>query len=66
MSQPFDEKSAADRPDDVGDPVREADLARVLEVVPRGTFALCALAVALTLIGWLVVYGIFLTRGPVS
>ncbi len=66
MSQPYDEKSAADQPANVADSVREDDLARVLEIVPRGTIVLCAIAVALTLIGWLAVYGIFLSRGPVS
>lgn len=63
----YDEPSAADRPEDVSDPVREADLERVLNDVPRGAFALCAIAVALLLACWLAIYfGIFLPRGPVS
>ncbi|MET0984706.1 MAG: cytochrome c oxidase subunit 2A [Steroidobacteraceae bacterium] len=61
------EPSAADLPQDVADSVREDDLQRVLNDVPRGAFALCGLAVALVLIFWLAVYfGVFLPRGPVS
>jgi hypothetical protein len=61
------EPSAADRPQNVADSVREDDLQRVLSDVPRGAFALCALAVALVLIFWLAIYfGVFLPRGPVS
>ena len=63
----YDEPSAADRPNQVADEVRETDLERVLSTVPRGTLALCGLAVALLLIFWLFIYfGIFLPRGPVS
>ncbi|MET0657207.1 MAG: cytochrome c oxidase subunit 2A [Steroidobacteraceae bacterium] len=61
------EPSAADQPQDVADSVREDDLQRVLNDVPRGAFALCGLAVALVLIFWLAIYfGVFLPRGPVS
>ena len=61
------EPSAADRPQNVADLVTEDDLQRVLNDVPRGAFALCALAVALVLIFWLAIYfGVFLPRGPVS
>jgi hypothetical protein len=63
----YPEPSAAARPQDVADDVREDDLQRVLQVVPRGAFALCAIAVALLIIFWLAIYfGIFLPRGPVS
>ncbi|HKQ84669.1 MAG TPA: cytochrome c oxidase subunit 2A [Steroidobacteraceae bacterium] len=61
------EPSAADQPQNVADSVGEDDLQRVLHDVPRGAFALCALAVALVLIFWLAIYfGVFLPRGPVS
>jgi hypothetical protein len=63
----FDEPSAAQQPINVGDPVREQDLERVLEQVPRGAWALCGLAMALVLLCWLAIYfGVFLPRGPVS
>jgi hypothetical protein len=62
-----DEPSAAQRPENVADPVLEAELERILKEVPRGTFALCGIAVALLLICWLLIYfGVFLPRGPVS
>ena len=61
------EPSAADQPQDVADSVGEDDLQRALKDVPRGAFALCAIAVALLMIFWLVVYfRVFLPRGPVS
>lgn len=63
----YPEPSAAARPQDVADDVREEDLLRVLQDVPRGAFALCAIAVALLIILWLAIYfGVFLPRGPVS
>jgi len=63
----YAEPSAAARPYDVADDVREDDLERVLEDVPRGALALCVIAVALVLLFWLAIYfGIFLARGPVS
>ena len=66
-TQPYQEKSAADRPVDVADPVDEAQLALALQQVPRGALVLCGIAVGLTLIAWLAVYfGVFLPRGPVS
>ena len=62
-----DEPSAAQRAGDVSDPVKEADLERVLEDVPRGAFALCGIAVAILLACWLAIYfGVFLPRGPVG
>jgi hypothetical protein len=63
----YTEPSAAARPGNVGDAVKEDDLQRVLKDVPRGALALCGIAVALVLIFWLAIYfGIFLPRGPVS
>ena len=63
----YAEPSAADRSQDVADPITEADLERVLHEVPRGAFAVAAIGVALLLAGWLALYfGLFLPRGPVS
>ena len=63
----YAEFSTADPPHNVGDPVAEADLERVLHEVPRGAFAVAAVGVALLLAGWLWLYfGLFLPRGPVS
>jgi len=63
----IDQPSAAARPGDVSDPVREADLERVLKTVPSGALALCAIAVTLLLAAWLFVYfGVFIPRGPVG
>jgi hypothetical protein len=43
------------------------DLERVMQEVPRGAFALAALAVGVLLVGWLLVYFlVFLPRGMVS
>ena len=46
-----DEPSAADRPEHVADPVREADLERVMKDVPRGALAISTLAVIVLLPG---------------
>lgn len=63
----YDEPSAADRPEDVSDPVREADLERILQEVPRGALALSGIAVGIMLICWLAIYfGVFIPRGPVG
>lgn len=63
----YDEPSAAHRPEDVADEVREDDLMRVMREVPRGAAWLCAIAVTLMLVFWLAIYfGVFLPRGPVS
>lgn len=52
-----------DEPDYIGD----ADLEKVLQVVPRGAAALAGAAVAVILIAWLLVYFlVFLPRGPVN
>lgn len=63
----YDQPSAADLPEDVSDPVREADLERVLRDVPRGALALCAVALFILLACWLAIYfGVFIPRGPVA
>jgi predicted lipase len=63
----YDEPSAADRPEDVADPVREDDLERVLQEVPRGALAVSGTAVGIMLICWLAIYfGVFIPRGPVG
>lgn len=52
--------------DDVGR-AREADLDKVLAVVPRGAAALAGAAVVLILVAWLLIYFlVFLPRGPVN
>ena len=52
--------------DEVGH-VREADLERVMGVVPRGAAALAGTAVVIILLGWLLIYFlVFLPRGPVN
>lgn len=63
----YDEPSVADRPEDVSDPVFEAELERVLEDVPRGTLVLSGIAVGILMICWLAIYfGVFVPRGPVG
>jgi hypothetical protein len=43
------------------------DLERVMQDVPRGAFALAALAVGVLLVAWLLIYFfVFLPRGMVS
>jgi hypothetical protein len=52
--------------DDVGH-AREADLERVMAVVPRGAAAIAGAAVVLILLAWLLMYFlVFLPRGPVN
>lgn len=52
---------------DEDDPISEADLERVLAVVPRGAAAVAGGAVLLTIAAWLLVYlFVFLPRGPVN
>jgi hypothetical protein len=59
--------SAAERPEDVANPVVEPALEEVLKTVPRGAFALAGIAMGLLLLAWLAVYFfVFLARGPVS
>ncbi|MCW5714493.1 MAG: hypothetical protein KIT43_08295 [Bauldia sp.] len=53
--------------DDEADDVRDADLERVMTVVPRGAAALAGAAVVLILLAWLLIYFlVFLPRGPVN
>jgi len=47
--------------------ISDADLERVLHIVPRGAFVLTSLAVGILLIAWLAVYFfVFLPRGPIG
>jgi hypothetical protein len=47
--------------------VSEADLERVLRLVPKGALVLTSLAVGILLLAWLAVYFfVFLPRGPIS
>ncbi len=53
--------------DDEDSPVADAELERVLEEVPRGTFALVGAAMLLLLAGYFYVYlFVFLPRGMVG
>jgi len=52
---------------DTPDEIAEIDLARVMQTVPIGAGALAGGAVALLVLGWLVIYlFIFLPRGTVG
>lgn len=63
----YREPSAADRPEDVADDVREADLEQVLKFVPRGALALAGIMVVILILAWLFIYfGVFIPRGPVN
>ena len=62
-----DQPSAADDPAEVADDVDEAALARVMRTVPLGAAVLAGGAVALLVIGYLLIYLlIFLPRGAVG
>lgn len=62
-----DQPSAADSPFEVADEVDEAALAQVMRVVPLGAGVLAGGAVALLVLGYLVVYLlVFLPRGTVG
>ncbi|HEY5125797.1 MAG TPA: hypothetical protein VIJ35_00600 [Bradyrhizobium sp.] len=62
-----DQPSSASRPEDVSNPVDEAELEHVLETVPRGAFALAGIALGLLMLAWLAIYFfVFLPRGPVG
>jgi hypothetical protein len=53
--------------DDTPDEIAESDLARVMQTVPLGAGALAGGAVALLVLGWLIIYlFIFLPRGIVG
>jgi hypothetical protein len=52
---------------DGGDGISQAELERVLRIVPKGAFALAGLAVGALILAWLGVYFfVFLPRGPVG
>ena len=62
-----DQPSAADSPFEVADEVDEAHLARVMQVVPLGAGVLAGTAVALLVLGYLLIYLlVFLPRGTVG
>ena len=63
----FDQPSASDSPDEVGDEVDQAALARVMLVVPLGAGVLAGAAVALLVLGYLAIYLlVFIPRGTVG
>lgn len=62
-----DEPSAADSASEVADEVDEAALARVMRVVPLGAAVLAGSAVALLVVGYLLIYIlVFIPRGTVG
>jgi hypothetical protein len=59
--------SAADSPLDVADEVDEAALAAAMRYVPLGTGVLAGAAVALLVLGYLLIYAlVFIPRGTVG
>ena len=62
-----DQPSAADDPAEVADDIDEAALARVMRTVPLGAAVLAGSAVALLVIGYLLIYLlIFIPRGTIG
>jgi len=62
-----DQASASDSPFEVADDVDEAALARVMRVVPLGAGVLAGGAVALLVLGYLLIYLlVFIPRGTVG
>jgi hypothetical protein len=62
-----DQPSSADTPFDVADDVNEAELARVMRIVPLGAGVLAGTAVALIVLGYMLIYLlVFLPRGSVG
>ena len=62
-----DQPSAAHNPADIADDVDEAALARVMRTVPLGAAVLAGGAVALLVIGYLLIYLlIFIPRGTIG
>jgi hypothetical protein len=62
-----DQPSAADDPTEVADDVDDAALARVMRVVPFGAGVLAGGAVALLVLGYLLIYWfVFIPRGTVG
>lgn len=63
----WERPSAAEGAEDAADKVDEAALHRALAEVPRGTVAVAGVAVALLVLGYLLIYfGVFIPRGPVG
>jgi hypothetical protein len=66
MAHP-DPTSAAASPDEVADPVDERALAEVMHVVPLGAGVLAGAAVALLVLGYMLIYiFVFVPRGVVG
>jgi len=62
-----DQPSAADNPSEIADDVDEAALARVMRTVPLGAGVLAGTAVALLVLGYLLIYLlVFIPRGTVG
>ncbi len=62
-----DQPSAADDPLEVADDVDEAALARVMRIVPLGAGVLAGGALALLVLGYLLIYLlVFIPRGTVG
>ena len=62
-----DQPSAADDPTEVADDVDAAALARVMRVVPLGAGVLAGGAVAVLVLGYLLIYWfVFIPRGTVG
>jgi uncharacterized oligopeptide transporter (OPT) family protein len=68
MAEPTCQPSAAQRPENVADPIDDAAaLERALEIVPRGAVALVGTALGLVMLTWLFVhFAVFLPRGAVG
>ena len=64
---PPEQPSAADSPSEVADEVDEAALVRAMRLVPLGAAVLAGSAVALLVIGYLLIYLlVFIPRGSVG
>ena len=64
---PSDQPSAADSPFEAGDDIDEAALAKVMRAVPLGAAVLASSAVALLVLGYLLIYLlVFIPRGTVG
>ena len=62
-----DQPSASASPFEVADEVDEAELARVMRVVPLGAGVLAGAAVALLVLGYLAIYLlVFIPRGTIG
>jgi hypothetical protein len=62
-----DGQSSAFPDPDAPDGIAESDLGRVMQIVPLGAGMLAGAAVALLVLGWLIIYlFIFLPRGTVG